>query len=245
MTIGEPDTGQWTGTGWICMDPDSGAAGYIISGNNNGGATYESWPPEFIDLSSGDRDIVNVQIKMKGGDSPDGDSPDPDAIYTRDDRTWFFWETHLVFEYRVHVTYDDGTTKILPGSFWPWEYYRRETRNTVRTFAPGNYRFRVWISRWPSWARSSVPEAERNVSIVGVFVRGDDGTPLGTDPPRYVLVRPPSGAVPSVKAKALVIPEKAPDNTTTLATGYKWSNGGWFGWGKLVFEPDNAKSTAV
>ena len=64
MTIGAPETGQWTGTGWISMDPANGAAGYLISGGHNGGATVEEWPPEFIDLSEEDRDIRDVTIEI-------------------------------------------------------------------------------------------------------------------------------------------------------------------------------------
>jgi hypothetical protein len=212
ITAGTPATGQWTGLGWIDLDPATGAAGYIISGNNNGGATVETWPPEFIDLSNGDRRVTRVEIKMKGGDSPVGDSPDPNAVYTRDT------EQNLIFEYQVHVYYDDGSDKWLPGS---GSYYQRKTRNTTKTFVPGNYTFTVWISRWWWWF-GTVAEAERKVSIAGVLIRTDDGTDIGEDPPPSIPLKTDfSTHTPSVDLKLLVIPEKAP-NGSMLASSYRW-----------------------
>jgi hypothetical protein len=213
ITAGEPDTGQWTGAGWIDMDPTNGAAGYIISGNHNGGATVEYWPPAFIDLSNGDKEVSGAKIFMKGGESPIGDSPAPEAIFTRDN------EEHLIFEYQVLVTYTDGSTKTLPSDS---TYFQRETRNTTKTFRPGNYKFEVWISRWIFWTMDS---AERNVSIVGVLIREDDGTEYGKELPKVISIKSstPSDPIPSIPIKALVIPEKAPDNVTTIAISFSWS----------------------
>ncbi len=40
----------WTGTGWIDIDPATCAAGYIISGGQNGGATVQEWDITYPDL---------------------------------------------------------------------------------------------------------------------------------------------------------------------------------------------------
>jgi hypothetical protein len=41
---------EWTGTGWIDLDPASCAAGYIISGGHGGGATVQEWDILYPDL---------------------------------------------------------------------------------------------------------------------------------------------------------------------------------------------------
>jgi transglutaminase-like putative cysteine protease len=41
---------NWTGTGWIDLDPATCAAGYIISGGHNGGATVQEWDITIPDL---------------------------------------------------------------------------------------------------------------------------------------------------------------------------------------------------
>jgi len=220
ITAGDPTTGEWTGTGWIDMDPATGAAGYIISGNHNGGATVEVWPPEFIDLSQDNKTIKSVEVLMKGGVSPVGDSPHADAIFTRDN------EEHLIFEYQVRVTYADNSVNVLPSGT---TYYQKKTQNTTKTFVPGNYKFQVWIARriwwiiyWP------VAYAERNVSIVGVLIRGPDQWwppfTCGSHAPKFVPLLP-EGEEPEepVKLKACVLPEQAP-NGEDLAQTYRWSD---------------------
>ncbi len=222
MTVGTPATGEWSGTGWIDMNPSTGAAGYLISGGNNGGATVEFWPPEFIDLQAGDRAVVNVEIEIT---TPSADSPDPGAVYTRDN------EEHLEFEYLVHVDYDDGSSATLGP-------YTRTTRNTTKTFWPGNYTFHVWIARF--WWWGTIASAERDVSIVGVLIRRNDGSDAGASPPKYLPVEPAAGPpLPSEALTALVIPEQAP-NGTAMATGYQWSGGP-----KLMFDPASSQNTLV
>jgi hypothetical protein len=206
MTIGTPGNGQWTGTAWIDQDPSNGAAGYLISGSNNGGATVEVWPPEFIDLQEGDRTVVSVQIEIT---SPDNDSPDPDAIFTR------ATEQRLMFEYLVHVTYSDASMATLGP-------YKKTTRNTTRTFLPDNYTFHVWIARSPWWG--ILAQAQRKVSIVGVLIRGpDDGTFLGKPPAKLVILPTPSDPHRET-LRAVVIPKMAP-NGAEMATNFSWSSG--------------------
>lgn len=41
---------EWTGTGWIDMEPSTGAAGYLISGGHSGGATVQIWVVSYPDM---------------------------------------------------------------------------------------------------------------------------------------------------------------------------------------------------
>lgn len=230
MTVGAPETGQWTGTGWIAMDPATGAAGYIISGGNNGGATYEVWPPEFIDLSEDDRSIRDVQIEIV---RPAGDSPNAEAVFTRDN------EEHLVFEYRVHVTYDDLSTATLPGGDGT---YRRETTNTTKTFAPGNYTFSIWIGRTVYWLfLETIAYEEVDVSIVGVLIRGPDGVfdllPCNASPPEFVPILPAASGFPGLALQACVFPARDPSGGP-MALGYTWSGGA-----KVAFSSTTTRET--
>ena len=229
QTIGSPATGQWTGAGWIDMDPNDGAAGYIISGRNNGGATYESWPPEFIDLSEDDKTVQRVEIEIK---KPRADSPDDEAIFTRDN------EETLVFEYIVKVTYTDGSTKVLPSGT---DRYRKETTNTTKTFVPGNYTFRVWIARRVWWIfNTTIAEAERKVSIVGVLIRKNDGSVVGLPPPTLIPVKLPApGAPVTLDLMALVIPANDPDGTA-LANTYTWS-----GSAQITYAAPTQRTTSI
>ncbi len=213
MTIGTPATGQWTGTGWIDMEPATGAAGYIISGNNNGGSTVETWPPEFVDLSDGDKRVRRVEIEIT---RPADDSPDGNAIFTRDH------EEHLVFQYVLHVTYDDNSTRTLPAT----GTYKRTTRNTTRTFSPGNYTFTVWVGREIWWIfTSTIAEAERKVSIVGVLIRGPDRwwTPFtcGSDPEKFLPILP-AGSTSQIDLQACIFPSRDPSGAD-LPLSYSWT----------------------
>ncbi len=233
LTIGNVGTGQWTGTGWIDMDPTDGAAGYIISGNNNGGATYEVWPPEYIDLGEGDRTVVSVTIEIT---KPVDDSPNQEAVFSRDSKQ------KLVFEYKVHVTYDDGTMAEL-GPF------TKTTQNTTKTFRPSNYRFHVWIARYFWWG--ILAYEFRDVSIVGVLIKEKCQAPnldgcteiqghQVKDPPKTVPVQPPPPEMPyKAQIIALVFPEKDPAGNV-LASAYAWS-----GDNKLSFEAPSAQITNV
>ena len=192
ITAGTPATGQWTGAGWIDMDPATGAAGYIISGNNNGGVTVDWWPPEAIDLMEGDRHVTYVDVII---DDPDADSPSANAVFARSD------DQYITFEYHVVAHYDDGSSARIPAA----GFFSRTTHYTTKEFYPGHYQFKVWISRWFWWG--SLGEAERKVSIVGVFIRGDDGTTMGKAPPTCLPAKLADGSSPEAKAMALVIPD--------------------------------------
>ncbi len=243
ITVGDAGTGQWTGTAWIDMTPSSGAAGYIISGNNNGGATYEEWPPVFINLAQYDN-VTCIKIKIKGGNSPQGDSPHQDAVFTR--RV----EQHLTFEYQIEVTYqpaarDTLDIAILPS---PTTHYERTTQNTTKTFVPGNYVFSVWLTGYYGLTcPDAILLAQRKISIIGCLIREDDGSEFGRNPPKCVPVLPPdTPPFPSRNVMAVVIPSKAPDGSDLIAspTSYAWTGKGDRAT-KLVFIPPNKKKVVI
>jgi hypothetical protein len=84
--------------------------------------------------------------------------------------------------------------------------------------------------------------AERDVSIVGVLIREDDGTDLGKDPPKYLQIRQPGEDPCSKSLKALVIPDEAPDGTP-LGSAYSWSGTG--NPNRVEFVPPNAQTTDI
>jgi len=89
---------NWTGAGYIDMDPCNGAAGYIIAGGLNGGSTVDSWF-DIIWVNPFKR-VACVEGKVN---VPAADSPDPRAVFCRTDMN------RLRFEYELRAVYTDGT----------------------------------------------------------------------------------------------------------------------------------------
>lgn len=119
--------GMWSGTGYIDMEPGTGAAGYIISGgisggvrNTAGGATVDTWP---IDLTCR---AVGVMAEVV---DPPRDAPDPSAVFCASD-------SPITFEVEITVTClnADGSTTIQP----PQTQFLT-TSKTVRELPGGDY----------------------------------------------------------------------------------------------------------
>ncbi|HYC00973.1 MAG TPA: transglutaminase-like domain-containing protein [Candidatus Limnocylindrales bacterium] len=56
---------NWSGTGYIDMDPDTGAAGYIISGGQSGGATVDVWTsPWALIYAVLGQDVCNITANI-------------------------------------------------------------------------------------------------------------------------------------------------------------------------------------
>ena len=73
---------EWSGTGYIDIDPVTCAAGYIISGGQNGGATVQVWTiPWYMWLS-------NIRC-TKGSGTVTVTPPRTDDLYCAD--SWDFW----------------------------------------------------------------------------------------------------------------------------------------------------------
>ena len=114
--------GLWSGTGYIDLDPSTGAGGYIISGGisgavqtDSGGATVESWP---VTLPCEATSVTGNVL------DPAADSPDPSAVFCADN-------THLSFKVEFTTTCKDGSTKTHQQTF--------TTSKTKEQIGGGNY----------------------------------------------------------------------------------------------------------
>ena len=114
--------GLWSGTGYIDLDPTTGAGGYIISGGisgsvqtDAGGATVESWP---VTLPCEATSVTGEVLE------PGADSPDPSAVFCADN-------THLSFKVKFTTTCEDGSTKTHQDTF--------TTSKTKAEIGGGNY----------------------------------------------------------------------------------------------------------
>jgi transglutaminase-like putative cysteine protease len=118
----------WSGTGYIDMEPGTGAAGYIISGGINGGvqtvgggATVETW-------------TVNLpcQPQSSGGtitiDPPKFDSPDAGAVFCAD-------ASHIAFTVRFQYKCKDGSPQDFS--------FSRKTSSSTKQLGGGNYELRT------------------------------------------------------------------------------------------------------
>ena len=128
MTISD-----WTGTGYIDLDPTDGAAGYIISGgisggvSSHGGATVvQTWSKALTCAATS----VTCEVTK-----PPSDSPAQGAVFCAKDTN------KLKFEVMLHVTCRDGSMSDIPWNF--------ETTATIRAiaddprFGPGDYTLTV------------------------------------------------------------------------------------------------------
>ncbi|MBN1932547.1 MAG: transglutaminase domain-containing protein [Desulfobacterales bacterium] len=87
---------EWTGTGYIDMNPATGAAGYIISGGHAGGATVDTWTAWFFSLKK----ITGITAFIS--------RPDKDYEY------FPYNSPQLWFEVEYTLTYEDGSTSPTP-----------------------------------------------------------------------------------------------------------------------------------
>ncbi len=154
ITVGTSATGPWMGTGWIDMDPETGAAGYVISGNNNAGVTVDDWPAEFVDLVVAHSEVDHVTLTIT---KPAGDSPHAEALFAASG------EDLVTLEYEITVHYAAEPAVTLPNTF-------SRTAHFPCNWLPGgqNIDLGVWVGRWPSW--SELASAQRTISTVQIEV---------------------------------------------------------------------------
>lgn len=112
----------WSGTGYIDLDPTTGAGGYIISGgisgavqSPSGGATVDSWPVSLPCTVT----AVTANVLV-----PPADRPDPSAVFCTD-------ANPLVFKVDFTSTCDDGSTKNHQETF--------TTSKTTKQIGGGHY----------------------------------------------------------------------------------------------------------
>jgi hypothetical protein len=120
-TVTIPRTGityhQWQGTGYIDMDPTTGAAGYIISGGQSGGATVDLW------LSTWDlifailfRDVCNITAVITSP-APNQFFPYPGFL------AGFFSSEPSQFDVDYTVSYCDDGSELMHETFRPHYQY--------------------------------------------------------------------------------------------------------------------------
>lgn len=108
--------GQWYGTGYIDMEPDTGAAGYIISGGQSGGATVDMWTSLKMFIFTIFRNISSVT-----------------AVITRPATNGQFFPVaspllcncpdRLYFEVDYTINYEDGSSREVHETYTPHSAY--------------------------------------------------------------------------------------------------------------------------
>ncbi len=138
---------QWQGTGYIDMEPATGAAGYIIAGGQSGGATVDIWvAPWNLIFATIFRDVCSITANITY--PAEGDYfPYPG-----------FWSGLLHpqpprFDVDYTVSYCDDGSKVVNESFRPHYQY-----------GPGDYTF------YAGWGTG----ATRNFTIFGAEVETPD-----------------------------------------------------------------------
>lgn len=116
----------WSGTGYIDLDPATGAGGYIISGGISGavqtvfgGATVDSWP---VALPCEASAVTGTVL------DPSADSPAAGAVFCADN-------TRLSFRVEFRTTCEDGTARTHQETF--------TTSKTKEQIGSGDYDFQL------------------------------------------------------------------------------------------------------
>lgn len=116
---------EWYGTGYIDMDPATGAAGYIISGGHSGGATVDVWVAWKVWLFTIFRDLCDSNPITADITYPPAGSYFP-ALSWFD----FFTSNTLRFDVTYTICYEGSGTRTVYESFGPHYPY-----------PPGDYTF--------------------------------------------------------------------------------------------------------
>lgn len=109
--------GQWQGTGFIVMDPVTGAAGYIIAGGQNGGATVDIWISLWMYVFTMFRDLCDTNPI-----TADITAPAPNSYWPV--QSWWDWfNLKPVFKVTYHICYEGGGTRDVNETYRPhWPY---------------------------------------------------------------------------------------------------------------------------
>ncbi len=160
---------NWTGTGWIDLDPTTCAAGYIISGGQGGGATVEDWSEELEDLLTDE----TVCIRPEGPAGHEDEvqvSPDPDGgdnLYGAGNTAhWAFTVAKI-----IGFNEDCEQTSILTDQTYTVGKTIKELAEDPG-FGPGEYVFRVGSLTDPHACGCRL--LEKTVVIVNVDLSADD-----------------------------------------------------------------------
>ena len=139
--------GNWTGCGYIDMDDCTGAAGYIISGGQNGGSTVVVWYDWLFIWSSKELKYIEGEILF----------PDHDSVYAK---MWFMLNPPMFFTYRLRAVFEDDSHDY-------WRYFTSPTYANIQFqfLPPDHYVVRVG---------EDAGADERKVTIFDVKIKKSD-----------------------------------------------------------------------
>ncbi len=220
---------EWTGTGWIDLDPVTGAAGYLISGGINGGATVQDWSAELAALLSSS----TICIEPIG---PVTVTPDPDAA-----PDWYCGQNTARWEFTVPtinawgVDEDDNCVleqTLVDQKFTVTNYTIKELADNP-VFGPGTYTFVIGSIFDPYGCGCTIIEKETKIykaEITSLSPSSD--LKLGTDLTVDYEIKPPEFSFDNADLEikntndALVFKKPGIDGSGGAHTE-KWEKGKW------------------
>ncbi len=192
---------NWTGTGYIDVNPCNGAAAYILTDDLSGGSTVDTWEDPIFWWGPA-KEWIEGDIETPKADSPN----EPEALFPKTCRD------NLVFLYKLRVKFKNQD------NYTDWIWYRHEYHPPY-LMQPDHYTLKVGDKSPPSVdanPQGSSNENERKITIYDVEIRGEGDS----DPPQYIPVEPndPQMLPISESFEAKVIPDG-------LAGDFLWNNG--------------------
>lgn len=194
---------EWTGTGYIDMDPCDGAAGYIISGGYNGGSTVDSW----TDILWADADCTVEWVEGRVND-PAQDSPDPGAVFCSRDTE------NLNFRYDLRIRYI--VTEDCPDQYGSWESRSHRSKSPSQ-LPPAHYQLIVGDHGDPA-----DDQHMRQLTVYKVEIERPTGDPRSSPAPstsEFTF----SGGNLSIECKAKLTPDDA-GIRAALEDHVKWTS---------------------
>jgi hypothetical protein len=166
---------NWTGTGWIDIDPVTCAAGYIISGGQNGGATVQEW------------DITYPKLFCIQPIGPISVFPSPagDLYCSESNASWIFTVPTIKYWGKD----SEGACVLLKSERkdFPVAYTIKELADT---WGPGEYVF----SAGSNTSECGCTTIEKTVTIVEIEFPSDNFTTCKGESRTMAVTVTPSGA---------------------------------------------------
>jgi transglutaminase-like putative cysteine protease len=156
---------DWTGTGYIDLDPATCAAGYIISGGRNGGATVQDWSAELAAMLAGG----TVCIEPVG---PITVTPDPDVagdLYCGANEGRWEFTVPTITGWGVDADDNCVVKTTLTNKTFTVTNYTIKQLAEHPTFGPGKYVFRVGSPSDPYGCGCTIIEKE--VTIFAAVIK--------------------------------------------------------------------------
>ncbi|MBU4261860.1 MAG: hypothetical protein KKC76_08285 [Proteobacteria bacterium] len=173
---------QWSGTGYIDLDPTTGAGGYIISGGisgavqtDAGGATVETWSDNLGCEPNTGGTITIIQ--------PADPAPASSVVYCADN-------TYIPIEIRYQYTCkNDGSSQDLTVT--------HQTSSTKEQLGGGEYELRVDAFGTTATRKITIVGVEKLTTASGIEVDDGDGD---ANTRRFIVAHDSAGAAVTVVA---------------------------------------------